>query len=179
MVIREMKSNEVEKAVSKYYEKTLKFKKIKSEYERIKAECVGIFDSFFSDMQCDKVIVNVPDDSCDSYDDEASFELKKIQKVSLEFDVDSIEKVLKRNGIKNSSAIVKRYEIKDIENLIKYLKSCGVDPKVFKSHLNVVSQVNVKELENLCDLGYVKESEISEHVISKVGEPFYKVKKIN
>ena len=37
-----------------------------------------------------------------------------------------------------SKVIEKRYEIIDIEGLVEYLKTCNVDPQIFKSFIDVI-----------------------------------------
>lgn len=80
--------------------------------------------------------------------------VNKVQKTSVIFDVDALENNLSKEMCKD--VIDKSYTITDINRLIIYLKSCGVDPKVFKSFINVTKTVDEKKLDKLADLGLIK-----------------------
>jgi hypothetical protein len=56
--------------------------------------------------------------------------------------------------------VVKRYNIIDMEGLIKYLKSCGVNPTKFKSYIGVEKSVNMNAFNQLYDLGEIQKSDI-------------------
>ena len=47
----------------------------------------------------------------------------------------------------------KEYSINDFNGLVKYLKSCGVDPKKFKKFVDVKKTVNNKKIDELGQLG--------------------------
>lgn len=56
--------------------------------------------------------------------------------------------------------IEKEYYISNIHGLIKYLKSCGVDPKKFKKYLIVTEKVNQKKMDELSEIGDVTAEDI-------------------
>lgn len=57
--------------------------------------------------------------------------------------------------------IEKEYEIGDMKDLVKYLKSCHVNPKKFKKYLNVKESVNVKKIDQMIELGDLDEAQIN------------------
>lgn len=65
------------------------------------------------------------------------------------------EELFNYEGI-DKLVIDKSYTITDINRLIIYLKSCDVDPKAFKSFINVTKTVDEKKLDKLADLGLIR-----------------------
>lgn len=101
--------------------------------------------------------------------------VSKVQKVNVQWNV---SKLCKAVGKQISKAIInKRYEINNMEGLIAYLKECGVDPKVFKSYINVEESVDVKELERLEELGKVSKEQLAGCYSAKCQKPYYQVRK--
>lgn len=100
--------------------------------------------------------------------------IQRIQKSSVKFDVDKLEKVLDKS-IKNK-VINKTYEITDISGLIAYLKELGADPKIFKSFLNIIKSVNIKELENLEKLGDVSMKQLKGTYTVNTSNPYFTFK---
>ena len=72
--------------------------------------------------------------------------------------------------------IDKSYTITDINRLIIYLKSCGVDPKVFKSFINVTKTVDEKKLDKLADLGLIRKEQLEGCYTLKRKKPRFTVK---
>lgn len=69
--------------------------------------------------------------------------------------------------------IDKSYTITDIDSLIIYLKSCGVDPKVFKSFINVTKTVDEKKLDKLADLGLIRKEQLEGCYTLKCKKTFF------
>lgn len=70
------------------------------------------------------------------------------------FSVEGLKKVLSKDLQKE--VIKKHYEITNMEGLKKYLKSCGVDPKIFKKFLCVKETIDNERLEQLYSFGEIK-----------------------
>ena len=56
--------------------------------------------------------------------------------------------------------VEKEYYISDMHGLVKYLKSCGVDPKKFKKYLIVTEKVNQKKMDELSEIGDITAEDI-------------------
>ena len=56
--------------------------------------------------------------------------------------------------------VEKEYYISDMHGLVKYLKSCGVDPKKFKKYLIVTEKVNQKKMDELSEIGDITAKDI-------------------
>lgn len=59
--------------------------------------------------------------------------------------------------------------------LIEYLKSCGVNPKKFKSFLNVTKTVNQKEIDQLFLTGKLSEKDVDGCYTTEKKNPYYTV----
>lgn len=100
--------------------------------------------------------------------------VNKVQKTSVIFDIDALENNLSKEMCKD--VIDKSYTITDINRLIVYLKSCGVDPKVFKSYINVTKTVDEKKLDKLADLGLISKEQLKGCYTLKRQKPYFTVK---
>lgn len=137
-------------------------KKLVKEYNSIKKNAKKVqdeFDSFKSDFnsKMEKYFQEVSSDSLGGFTNSQlivdNLLVTRVQKTSVKFDADKVEKSLGKELSKK--VINKKYEIYDIEGLIAYLKSCGVDPKMFKKFIITHKTVNSNELDKLSDLGKV------------------------
>lgn len=87
-----------------------------------------------------------------------------------------VEKLKEKLDKKTYNKIVdKTYTINDMEGLIKYLKSCGVDAKKFKKFIEVNEEVDGTELNNLYDRGEIKKKQIEDCYEVKLGEPYIRI----
>ena len=82
----------------------------------------------------------------------------RIQNSKVEFNPDKLEKALGKQLASN--VVHKRYEITDMNGLTAYLRSCNVDPKIFKSFLSVSKIVDTKELDRLEELGKITTKQV-------------------
>ena len=87
-----------------------------------------------------------------------------------------VEKLKEKLDKKTYNKIVdKTYTINDMEGLIKYLKSCGVDAKKYKKFIEVNEEVDGTELNNLYDRGEIKKKQIEDCYEVKLGEPYIRI----
>ena len=87
-----------------------------------------------------------------------------------------VEKLKEKLDKKTYNEIVdKTYTINDMEGLIKYLKSCGVDAKKFKKFIEVNEEVDETKLNNLYDRGEIKKKQIEDCYEVKLGEPYIRI----
>lgn len=155
----------IKELVVDYYKKQGKFNIIKNKFESMKKMFYSEMDKYFKDKDEDTLYI----DLCDN----ELIKVKKIQSVNIKFDADVLEKKLPkefRNVIVN-----KHYEINNMEGLIKYLKECGVNPKIFKQFLTVTKSVDTKMLEQYEAIGKISNEQIKDCYSVSVKEPYYKV----
>ncbi len=99
--------------------------------------------------------------------------VKRCQSVTINFDADKLEEKLGKEYCQ--SFISKKYEVQDMTGLIEYLKSCGVNPKKFKSYINVVKTVNQKEIDQLFLTGKLSEKDVDGCYTTEKKNPYYTV----
>lgn len=85
------------------------------------------------------------------------------------WDIEKLKERLSKDIL--DQVLNKRYEINDFSGLVEYLKSCGVDPKKFKTYLSVEEEANDKALDQLSELGEVTDEQIDGcYTLKKISE---------
>lgn len=156
---------EAEAAILLLYKKSQEFKRIEQRYEEIKQNCYSVLSSYFGKNKIREYEVGTST---------GSIKTSQVTKTSISFDCDKLEKALGKSLA--SQVIEKRYEIEDMESLVKYLKSCSVDPRIFKSFIRVEKTVNASELERLEEIGAFDAQDIEGCYTVTKGNPYYRLK---
>lgn len=146
------------------------FKKSKRQFDEQKKSFYLDMEKFFEGTN--KKIMTF------KYDDYGLNNLKvtKVQKTKVDFDVDKLERCL---GSYKKNVILKQYEITDFESLVKYLKSCGVDPKVFKEFIEVRKSIDEKALDSLVDKEVITLDDLKGSYKVSTSDPYFTVKEVN
>lgn len=144
-------NEKIRSSVLELYSLQLLFKKQKEEYEKKKNDIevrirnymfVNGFDRFhFLNQEEDKDI-----------------KVCNVKRRSVSFDIPKMEQKLDAETL--SKFLLKKYYIKDFKDLVKYLKSCGVDKKKFLSFIECEKSVDTKELDRLGDIGEINISDL-------------------
>ena len=158
-----------ERSVILLYEKTKRFKELESKFKQIKESCTKCFDEYFAQNHIDKSQFVQSDDEV-----LGGITVTKVQRTSVKFDANKLERALKKSVA--SKAIEKRYEIIDMKGLVEYLKTCDVDPQIFKSFIDVTKTVNVNELERLSELGEIDDEQVEGCYTITNSDPYYKLR---
>lgn len=154
------------KSVIEFFESQKEFKQTQTQFGELKTQFYSDMEDYFSHNNIDgKLTVD------GGYT--GDLVVTRIQNSKVEFNPDKLEKALGKELA--LSVINKRYEITDISGLIAYLKSCGVDPKVFKSFLLVSKSVDTKELDKLEELGKITADQVKGCYKIKKQNPYFTV----
>lgn len=154
--------------VKEFYNEQKEFKERQERFNTIKQLFYNDAEELFNYEGIDKLVI-------DNEDLEGNeLVVNRVQKTSVIFDIDALENNLSKEISKD--VIDKSYTITDINRLIIYLKSCGVDPKVFKSFINVTKIVDEKKLDKLADLGLIREEQLEGCYTLKRKKPYFTVK---
>ena len=154
--------------VKEFFNEQKEFKERQERFNTIKQLFYNDAGELFNYEGIDKLVI-------DNEDLEGNeLVVNKVQKTSVIFDVDALENNLSKEMCKH--VIDKSYTITDVNRLIIYLKSCGVDPKVFKSFINVTKTVDEKKLDKLADLGLIKKEQLEGCYTLKRKKPYFTVK---
>lgn len=154
--------------VKEFYNEQKKFKEEQERFNTIKQLFYNDAEELFNYEGIDKLVVNNEDLEGNE------LVVNRVQKTSVIFDIDALENNLSKEMCKD--VIDKSYTITDINRLIIYLKSCGVDPKVFKSFINVTKTVDTKKVDKLADLGLISKKQLEGCYTLKRQKPYFTVK---
>ena len=105
-----------------------------------------------------------------------SFKVTDVVQKKIIFDVEKLEKRLDREIL--NEVVEKEYKISDWDNLVKYLKSCGVNPKKFATFLTVEKTVNQSKMNELSKLGEITPEDIEGCYEVKENEGYIKISEI-
>lgn len=85
--------------------------------------------------------------------------IKPIINKKITWDIGKLSKKVSKEIL--NEVVDKKYSINDMDGLIAYLKSCGVNPKEFKKFINVEKSVNNKKIDELGQLGEIDIEQLS------------------
>lgn len=142
----------------KLYDLEQRYKQAKQEYEAQKKPLVTEIKNF---MFINKDLTAVKFLACTGENFSAANKVLKVALVKPASVVWNLEKLKRFLGrVRYSKLVDKTYEIIDMPGLIKYLKSCGVDPEKFKEYLQIDEKVNEETLKQMSSLGELSAAEI-------------------
>lgn len=162
---RQSDIDEYHDAVSEFYQKQQKFKSLEAKFK-------GLKEQFNDDMQ--ELFDLKGDNEPVSYDEfDSKLVVSRTQRVTIQWNPMKLVKALGKSISKQ--VVLKRYMINDMPALVEYLKECGVDPKVFKSFLDIEESVDQKELERLEELGRISKDQLKGCYTVKCQKPYFTV----
>lgn len=149
-----------------FYHKQQKLKSIQKKFDELKRE-------FEEEMECLFRSENVKrmQFKSDELDSSGTLSVKMVERTSIEWDAKKLEKRVPREVAKK--VIRKQYYITDMNGLVRYLKSCGVDPNIFKMYLRIEKSVDQNEVDRLGELGQISVRAISGCYIVKCQKPYF------
>lgn len=74
-----------------------------------------------------------------------------------------------------SEVVNKTYTVNDMQGLIRYLKTCGVEPKKFKRFIDVTEEIDETKLDTYYETGALKTKDIEGCYTVKMGEPYIRI----
>lgn len=143
----------IEEMILELYDIKNKSKRLQDEYKiRIK----------YLEKKIDEIFTKKKEISysfcCQNRDSDIYYKATLVKPKKIEWNIDVLQQVLNKkifNQICN-----KKYTIIDYEGLIKYLKTVGVDPKIFKNFISCEKTMNEKMLNQLSELGEITEKDL-------------------
>ena len=148
----------------------MEFSDIKKAFDQFKKSFEEEMELVFAESKTDSVSFSVDSD----YKDEL-FVVKKRRRTYIKW---NFQKLAKNLGNKLFKQVVnKKYIVNDMLGLIEYLKSCNVDPNIFKKYIDVEYSLNEAELDNLELLGKVKAEQLEGCFNLSFSKPWYSVEK--
>lgn len=145
------KKIEIEDAVVEFYQNKLKIKELTNQFEER--------NKFLQD-KIQKYINKSGTDYFKFLAKSGMFEnanqylkVKNITPKKLIWNTSKLKEKLNKDVF--NEVVERQYTINDIEGLTEYLKSCGVNPKIFKSFIDVKENVNQKMIDDLGNQGVI------------------------
>lgn len=156
MLLTDKKDNaKIRQCVVELYKARAQFDEIQKSYEEQKKRLTTTIKNY---MYCNKGCNEGFSFHVGSKDENKLLKVSKIEPTSIVWDADKVEQALDKESSKQ--VIEKTYVVNDMEGLVSYLKSCGVNPKRFKSFIDVQKSVNVEVLEQLNAIGTIDKEDL-------------------
>lgn len=98
----------------------------------------------------------------------------RVAKTSIEWFADKLRQHVTKEVF--SQCVKKRYEISDMKGLTRYLKSCGVDPKMFKQFISVEEVIDPDAIDRASERGLLETRDIRGCYLVHCSKPYYQVR---
>ena len=167
--------NLIKDSVRRLYELGQEKKKFDEYYNQVrKKEQLMVSNFMFSNLPKDENSFKITlDEGISFYTNPTKVIVTRIRTKKIFWFVEKLKEKLDKKTY--NEIIDKTYTINDMEGLIKYLKSCGVDAKKFKKFIEVNEEVDETKLNNLYDRGEIKKKQIEDCYEVKLGEPYIRI----
>lgn len=174
-----MKTNtvprEIKDSVRELYEAQREKKEAEEYYNTVrKKEQIVLSNYMFSNLPKGEESFEVMLDSGKHfYANHTRLRVTRVRRTTVKWDVDKLRKALNKEQFKR--ATTKECTITNLDGLVKYLKSCGVDPKKFKKYISVNTQVNADVLEQMYAVGEISQKDVKGCYTTEMGEPYMRL----
>lgn len=105
---------------------------------------------------------------------EKTVTVTRVAKTTIEWFADKLRQHVTKEVF--SQCVKKRYEITDMKGLTRYLKSCGVDPKIFKQFISVEEIVDSDAIDRASERGLLETRDIRGCYLVHCSKPYYQVR---
>lgn len=166
---------QIKDSVRKLYDAQQEKKQFDKYYEEVrKKEQLSISNFMFTNLPKDQNSFEIElDEGVGYYTNHMKLNVTRIRTKRVTWLLDKLKQKLGKDIYKD--VVDKTYTINDIQGLIKYLKSCGVDAKKFKKFIDVDETLNETKLNTYYETGALKKSDIEGCYDVKVGEPYIRL----
>lgn len=89
---------------------------------------------------------------------------------TVDFDLGKLKKKFSKEIY--NAVVKKTYQVVDMEGLVQYLKSCGVNPKKFKEHIQRTEVLDKEKMYKLYDLGDISLDDLKGCYSIKESNPY-------
>lgn len=166
---------QIKDSVRKLYDAQQEKKQFDKYYEEVrKKEQLSISNFMFTNLPKGKNSFEIElDEGVGYYTNHMKLNVTRIRTKRVTWLLDKLKQKLGKDIYKD--VVDKTYTINDIQGLIKYLKSCGVDAKKFKKFIDVNETLNETKLNTYYETGALKKSDIEGCYDVKMGEPYIRL----
>lgn len=166
---------QIKDSVRKLYDAQQEKKQFDKYYDEVrKKEQLSISNFMFTNLPKDQNSFEIElDEGVGYYTNHMKLNVTRIRTKKVTWLLDKLKQKVGKDTYKD--VVDKTYTINDIQGLIKYLKSCGVDPRKFKKFIDVDETLNETKLNTYYETGALKKSDIEGCYDVKVGEPYIRL----
>lgn len=166
---------QIKDSVRKLYDAQQEKKQFDKYYDEVrKKEQLSISNFMFTNLPKDQNSFEIElDEGVGYYTNHMKLNVARIRTKRVTWLLDKLKQKLGKDTYKD--VVDKTYTINDIQGLIKYLKSCGVDAKKFKKFIDVDETLNETKLNTYYETGALKKSDIEGCYDVKMGEPYIRL----
>lgn len=166
---------QIKDSVRKLYDAQQEKKQFDKYYDEVrKKEQLSISNFMFTNLPKDQNSFEVElDEDVGYYTNHMKLNVTRIRTKKVTWLLDKLKQRLGKDIYKD--VVDKTYTVNDIQGLIKYLKSCGVDPRKFKKFIDVDETLNETKLDTYYETGALKKSDIEGCYDVKFGEPYIRL----
>lgn len=167
--------SQVKDSVRKLYDVQQEKKKFDEYYNEVrKKEQLAISNFMFTNLPKEQETFEIElDEGANYYTNHTKVRVTRVRQRKITWFLDKLKKKLDKETY--NKVVDKTYTINDMQGLIKYLKSCGVDPKKFKKFIDVEEQVNESRIDNMFNIGEIEKADVSGCYDIKLGEPYIRI----
>lgn len=145
----------------RYDKATKQFGEYKAEFEEAMEEC------FEHELAGTRKNITVDVDG-------KSITVTRVAKTTIEWFADKLRQHVMKEVF--SQCVKKRYEISDMKGLTRYLKSCGVDPKIFKQFISVEEVIDPDAIDRVSERGLLETRDIRGCYLVHCSKPYYQIR---
>lgn len=113
------------------------------------------------------------DEGAEYYTNHVKLRVTNVRTKKVTWMLDKLKQKLGKDVYKD--VVHKTYTVNDMQGLIKYLKSCGVDPKKFKKFIEVTEELDETKLDTYYETGALKKEDIAGCYDVKMGDPYIRI----
>lgn len=165
----------IKDSVRKLYDAQQEKKQFDKYYEEVrKKEQISISNFMFTNFPKDQNSFEIElDEGAGYYTNHVRLNVTRIRTKKVTWLLDKLKQKLGKETY--NDVVDKTYTINDMQGLIKYLKSCGVDPKKFKKFIDVAEELDETKLNTYYETGALKKEDIEGCYDVKMGEPYIRL----
>lgn len=166
---------QIKDSVQRLYKAQQDKKKFDKYYEDVKKkEQLCISNWMFSNIKNGENSFTVKlDNGMDFYSNPVTVTVTKVRRKKVTWNIEELKKKLSKE--KFATVVNKEYTVIDMPGLVKYLKSCGVDPKKFKKFISVSETLDETKLDTMYETGKLKQEEIRGCYTVGISEPYFRI----
>lgn len=133
-----------------------------------KKESLIISNFMFSNVEDGTFEIRM-DEGSTYYANPVNLKVTNVRTKKIVWDILKLKENIEKPVLKKM--LKKKYIITDFDGLVKYMKTCGVDPKRFKKYLEVEEQVDTEMVDHLYEVGAITRKQVEGCYNVQMGNP--------